>query len=123
MASDQIPDFDPSRLYLIRGATAQLIKNEIRKNRPCAVVGGGIQVVSQIKDGAFIRGVGAGMGGGTTTSGDELPDFQPNKIYFLREETLKAMFAAARSNHTKVVTGSGLSVPSDGPNGVVIASG
>jgi hypothetical protein len=120
--TDNLPEFAAGRLYLIRGATANLIKAGIRKNRPCATTGGGISLVSQTKDGSFIRGAAQGQGGGTSTAGDNLPQFDPKKVYLLSDKTVAAMFAAARTNHTKVVTNTGLTIPSDSPRGVVVGS-
>jgi hypothetical protein len=106
-----LPDFKPGMLYLVRGSTLNAIELELRTNRPCCITGGGLSIAAQSDQAIFVKGEADGHGGGISNDVD-LPfdDVDDDKIYFLTKPTLDKLFAAARRNLMKVVTGTGLAI-------------
>jgi hypothetical protein len=115
-----LPNFKPGIFYFLRGSTANALKAALRMNRPCCESGGGLALVSCSEQGSFLAGRSDGSGGGNATGGDDLPDFNPRKIYRFRKATVDRFERAALTNHTRAVTGSGVTA-SDTPNGVVLS--
>jgi hypothetical protein len=96
---------------MVRGSTLNSIERDLRTNRPCCLTGGGLSVAAQNEQGIFVKGEADNRGGGVSDDVD-LPfdDVDENKFYFLTKSTVNELFAAARRNLTKIVTGTGLDI-------------
>ena len=113
-----LPKFEADKLYIFSGSTINQLIAALEVNRPCCTDNGGIVLISQSDDGAFL---GKGGGGGKTENpADSLPKFDDAKFYVLTDSTVEQLFRLAKRDLTKACEGSGLSAEY-GSDGVLVS--